>query len=378
MIRGFLFSIFFYFLSAALEGADSEAPKLPRAFTGYRLWTQHKAKILFRYNESDRNPDTVFVTLECPGAQEFKISNRPDFKGARWRKFKKELPWSLETSKPIPTVYAAFKRQNNETGQFEVTFPVHYSLHKKALYKKIEKFEKAYMDWTEGKIFLEVESSVHGQDSRYAIGKAQMLAEQELKRQAYETLKNLPLNFFYRIKDYLKLNQSLYGLVNQSIDQMKLIEINYPDPHSAQIKGEIAFSSSQGAELALRLKEYKEQTEVNVVKKYEKIYRDLVIDVRNMDMVLCLFPVLITESGKEVLNAKKHTQGHQLFVKYLRSQKDYPWKSTSPERLYIRALSVKNEERSKIVISDRYAELLHSNLETYSNFVNGGLHVLVD
>ena len=196
-------------------------------FLGYRIWETAEPQIKILYNKNQKEIVDVEVSIRCRGASWFQISNFKDFRGAKWKKIVKQVKWRLDKRENVASVWVIFKKKDLKEKAFYISKPISYALDRKNLHKKIQAYENGYMDWTHGKIVISSMGTNTENKNRYGIDVSQELAEHNLYRYSYDILKNISINYFYRIKDYLKLHPVLYEKVNAYLNNIKLKEINY-------------------------------------------------------------------------------------------------------------------------------------------------------
>jgi len=350
-----------------------------RQFTGYRLWQEAEPYIAVNLSFKTVVPDIITLILSCPGADAMKISNDPDFPQAKWLKYKEKKNWRLDSEKKLITVYAVFKRKNNNNNRNEISPMVSYTFKKTAPYKKLDKYRNGYIDWTEGSIVIEATAAKkRSGNNRYTINNAQEKAENLLYEYCYDILKSLPLNSFYTIQDYIKKQQSS-TLFSKYIFNLKLQELKYIDKETVYVKGELPFlypDQDQGLPRLLHIKETIKTNKIKTV--YHSFFKGLVLDVRNYHFSPYLYPRIVDEKGEVIISTAFYTNYNVMFARYLRYNATNYTKETNNNILYIKAFDISAENKSSIVISKRYKSLLTANQKTVYSICNGNFYLLID
>ena len=375
-MRFYLFS--FCFLFVARFGFAS-------SFVGYPLWQTAEPKIRIETdNLSKILPIEVSVFLDCEGAETYKISNNKNFKNAVWKKVVPELKWFLE-EKDFATVYVIFRRTHPDKDTKEISPVVHYTIDRKNIYKKIVRLKHGYVDWTDFKIVAqEIYSNKNESNVRYFFKPLQIQAEKNINSYLYAIFKNLALNSYYKIKDLLLLHETFDQNILKYINkERKLFEISYLSKESIRLSGKVAiYSENDGLIDFLKPKIGRE----NPPQKdfFETKIDHLVIDVRNLNFKLCLFPEVISESEEILIHHRHHKKLSQSYVSYLRTLdglERYLKKNNDPKKgqtLIIKPLALKTGEESKIIVTKRYYDLIAGNRKNISKIANGGFLILTD
>ena len=364
-----------------------------RSFVGYRHWIDANPSIQVVLDEKDNSSVNVEVKIECFGAEEFQISSDPSFNSSKWRRITSKLSWRLDPSKDIAAVWVVFKRKNPVMQKYEVSTPISYSIDKKNTYKKITSYSNGYIDWTEGKVVLEVvgEKSKDNK-ARHDISQAQRVAEEKLLQASYEILKLIPLNYYYTVEKFLKMDTVNKIDLNAILNSTQLKEIKHPEIDKVELTGEITFYANENKPgLRFSLKQIHQPYKIENLSSRNTTYDALVIDVRGQDYSLAMYPEITGDNGDPVVSTFYYTNDQKVYVRYMRYlEKSYvigksdflknnqEKEKNAPQVLYVKAIDVSEDNKSRIIITERYKQLIQSNPKTMYNICNGQMFVLVD
>lgn len=364
------------------------------SFIGYRHWQDAEPEIHLILSEQDSMPLEIEVGIKCRGAKEFKISNFPTFPGARWRKMSNKILWRLDDKADIASVWVTFKRKNPQTSKYEISKPIAYAIDRKKTFKKIVRHFGGYVDWTEGRIVIEAQGEKEKDGkARYDLSETQRIAEKELYKSSYEILKAIPLTHYYTIENFLELNAttSVTGMsgvdINMFLKSVTLKEIKHSDANTLILIGELTFyASKDNPGLGITMKELTPLRSLSLSNNLSTVFDGMILDVRNWDYSLAMYPDIISDNDEEVISTVYYTNAQSVYARYLRyAEMSYIKKNISNEKnqflpniLYVRAIGIDQNNRSKVIITDRYKRLIQSNPETVYNICNGNMFLIVD
>ena len=368
-----------------------------RSFIGYKPWQGADPKIVVHLKKNETDLRYVKVSLKCQGAKEFQISHDRNFTGARWRKMAASIKWYLKRDKDIVSIWVVFKRQNLDTGLYEITKPIAYTIHRKEIYKKITMYPQGYVDWSEGKMIIKAigEKSKENQ-SRYDLFEAQGIAQKKIVQFSYELLKVIPWNYFYTIGEFLKVNRIGTDNLNQLLELINLKEIKHPSPRQVELVNEMPFyPKKEKPGIGSMLKRLQADESLTIGTNTETIFKALLLDVRGLDFYVAIHPQIFSDNSQEVINTFYYTNNHQVYARYISrintnyvnqflTVKEVTNKSAQTNKnnnfktLYVKAIDVDPSNKSKIIITDRYRRLIQGNLSSLYNICNGGLFIIVD
>lgn len=364
--------VFIFLLSISfLSGYD--------AFTGYKKWLTAKPAVYIKINPQEKVTRNIVLELKCNGAQEFKISNDPSFSNAVWRKYKREIEWRIGESSDIVTVFAVFKKKDKGELISKVSGVVSYTIDKNHLDHEIEHYGNGgYINWSTGEVFINVRKLYPlKQGERYNVDKAQQSAEIAMYKNCYDILKNVRINYFFKVRDILKLDSTLYDEINRYILNLKIFNIKYLSHDYVELNAVLPFSVADNnagprniSFLAQPLLEEPDPLKDMLEKKYHA----LILDVRGFNFKPCLFPSVASESGEMLVSVSRFHDKSKVFVKYVRDITENLTGQYS-NILFIKAVNLDSHDKSQIIVTERYKELIMANRETINHICNGHFYV---
>lgn len=383
MNKAVLTAFLFFGVGLALS-AKAESP-----FTGYLPWNDVSPFVNLTWEDPRGKPYRVTLLLFCPGAQEVKIANSPDFVGAEWKPMQSEMRWTLGND-DVTTVFVVYKRRLPEGKGAMVTPVVSYTLDRKNTWKKIERFgAKGYLDWSTGIINMAAEATDQVTD-RHGHGNSQALAEETLSAFAYDIASALPLEPGLSLKELLRLEPRLEGSLLGILPTLHITDIAHPSAGRTRLEGSLSIvGGGKNPGFIAFAGPLKHPKIPHIEAQWDVIYQTLVLDVRGFRYSPGLFPQVKSDDGRALVNTSRTTNRILPYARYLRSLDDkggipdafWPSGSKAPrpdKQLFVKAVALDAQEPGAILVSRRQERQVHANEESLDRFCNGGLVILTD
>lgn len=374
-----------FFLLFLIIQSTFASEALTNIFTGYQQWKEAEPFIYAEFSEIDSAPIQIKIILHCPHAYEFKISNHPDFRGAAWQKMTPDIKWYPDNTRRVVTIYAVFKSPKTKNAHPRISKIVNYSYDINYLYRSIQRFDDiGYIDWTEGVVYIYAQA-VHkaGGNERYTIDKAQAQAEGLLYANGFSIVKHINVNFFYTISGLCEFNPALYQQLNLFLRNISVNEIKFIDRNTVLVEGTLPLSGISGNNkvnnLNFLIPPLGEIPAAESPDIYETVFEQIIVDVRGLNFSPCLFPQIYTIKQEPVLTAAMFTNTSGLYVRYIRNLAENNILLHNKKRtLFIKALELVSDDRTKLVITDRNKQLIHANKKTIDNLSGGNFIILLE
>ncbi len=336
-------------------------------------------------------PHRVNLEFFCPGAQEIKVSNDPDFPGAEWKPWQSSIRWTLGDDQ-VATVFVAFKKRQPEGKGARVTPVTSYTLDKKDTPKKIERFGKhGYLDWTRGELVVFATATVESKESRHGSANSQALAEAQLADNAYQCAVRIQVEAGLSLGELLKLEPSLGSTLTTHLQSLRLTDISQPTSVSTKLEGRLSLTADKTGKRVPGFfpfsKPLRQKPIPKIPTQWDQTYDLLIIDVRGFRYEPSLFPQIRADDGRTLVAASRTTNRTAGYVRYLRSldpQGNLPWgslgfvKVPAERQLFVKAIGLDANEPGAILVSRRHERQIHGNEASLDRFCNGGLILLTD
>ncbi|MBL8991709.1 MAG: hypothetical protein JNM63_00115, partial [Spirochaetia bacterium] len=356
MNKAILAAIFLFELGLA---AGAEGP-----FTGYLPWNDVSPFVNLTWEDPRGKPYRVTLLLFCPGAQEVKIANSPDFAGTEWKPMQTEVRWTLG-NEDIATVFVVYKKRLPEGKGAMVTPVVSYTLDRKNTWKKIERFgAKGYFDWSTGLINAAAEARDQATD-RHGHGNSQALAEETLSAFTYDIAVALPLEPGLSLRELLRLEPRLENTLLGILPNLRITDISHPSSGQTRVEGNLIITGSAKNTGFIGFASPLRHPRIpRIEAQWDVIYQTLVLDVRGFRYSPGLFPQVKSDDGRALVNTSRTTNRFLPYARYLRSLDDkgampagfWPAGVKAPradKQLFVKAVGLDGQEPGTIIVSRR-------------------------